>query len=344
MKKTRLFSLDFIRALACIMIVVFHFSIDGRKLYTEGSILKNFSLGCLGVSLFIILSGVALSLSDKKISYWEYLKKRIKTIYPLIYICSIFFVIIYFMFFPTIFDNIPLYRLIYSIIGIDGLLSYKISTFNIVGEWYIGCIMILYLIYPFIKKCIDKFPYITFFILLTIYLLVIHFYGLELSMDRNPLVRLFDLALGIYFVKIFIKKPISENKKKICYFISTIVMIFTLFIKNDICTMYNITLGGISTFVVLYGVSNYIRINGIKNIISIISKHSYVIFLVHHQIQLLLSARFSGYEYLPKRYYAIFIMYLILVWLAVVFINKVYNYIKEFISKVHTKYDDQSAI
>ena len=219
-KKKRNFSLDFIRAIACTMIVIFHFAIGTTKLYPEGIILKNYSLGNLGVSLFIILSGAALSLSHKKISYKEYLIKRIKAIYPLFFICTLLFGIINFMYFPHIFDAVPCQRIIYTILGVDGLLSYKFTTFNIVGEWYLGCIIILYLIYPFIKKLIDKFPKITFIGLLALYILTTQFYCFDLTIDRNPIVRLFDFALGIYFVKLFIDKPFN-NKRKIIAFIIT---------------------------------------------------------------------------------------------------------------------------
>lgn len=334
--KTRNYSLDFIRALACIMIIVFHFSISSTKLYQEGSIFKNFSLGSLGVSLFIILSGASLSLSDKKYSYFDYIKKRIKSIYPLIYICTIYFGVINFLLFPHLFDDVPTYRLIYTIIGIDGILSYKFRTFNIVGEWYIGCIIFLYLIYPFLKKMIDKYPKTIFVSLLIIYILSIQFYGLNLSMDRNPIVRLFDFSLGIYFVKYFVIKPVNEKIKNITFICSFLIMILTLFISNNFNVMYNITLGGISTFIVLYYLADFVRHQSLKNIISIISKESYVIFLVHHQIQLLLASKFSADSFSYSRLLFIFLIYLILIVLTVNIINKIYDYIKVTFNKIRS--------
>lgn len=331
-KSVRLFSFDVIRALACVLIIVFHFSIGDRKIFPDGFLLPNFSLGSIGVSLFIILSGAVLSLSDKKTNYFSFLKKRIKAIFPLFYICFIIFFIINFFVSPHLYDNVPVYRSIYTILGLDGLLLYKMDTFYTVGEWYIGCILVLYLVYPFLKKAIDKYPKVTFICLFIFYLLLAHFYPFKLFAERNPLVRLFDFSLGIYYVKYFIKNPISTRKKSVLFFISLIILIITMFIKNHIPITYSITLTGISLFYVVDTLAKYIKFNVVKNGINLISKESYIIFLVHHQIQNMLSNRF-GLEVLSKsRFIFVFFIYLVLIIITVIIVRKIYDYISKFIN------------
>lgn len=338
MKKTnRIFELDFIRTLACIMIVIFHFRIGEKSIYPENILLKNFSLGTLGVALFIILSGVSLYLSDKNVTYFEFVKKRIKSIYPLIYLCTFLFAIVYFFINPHLFDAVPTYRIIYTILGIDGLLLYKFATFNIVGEWYIGCIMIIYLIYPILKKCIDKKPKLTLITLMIIYLLSIRYYNLGLLMDRFPLIRLLDFSLGIYFARIIINKNHSDKRKLIAFILCLIVMIYTLFIKNNIFVIYNITLGGLSLFYVLYYLASFIKNDVVKRIINLISKKSYIIFLVHHQISNLLSFKFGGEILYRSRFYFIFIIYIFLIIVTVMIVEKIYKRIIDFKTELINK-------
>ena len=328
-KSVRLFSFDVIRALACVLIIVFHFSIGDRKIFPDGFLLPNFKLGSIGVSLFIILSGAVLSLSDKKIDYFSFLKKRIKTIFPLFYICFIIFFIINFFTSPHLYDNVPFYRAIYTILGLDGFLLYKIDTFYTVGEWYIGCIMILYFIYPFLKKAIDKYPKFTFICLIVFYLLLTHFYPFKLFTERNPLIRVVDFSLGIYYVKYFIKNSISTRKKNVLFFIALMILIFTLFIKNNMPIIYNITLTGISFFYVVDNLANYIKLNIVKNVINLISKESYIIFLVHHQIQCMLSNKFGLDVFSKSRFIFIFFIYLLLIGIMVIVVHKVYDYISK---------------
>ena len=87
--KKRLFYLDFIRALATIIIVICHY--DALFIYnvnrpdlTIGTAYPfNIYIGSLGVSLFLIISGASLmyTYGDKDLNPKEFYKKRFKRIF-----------------------------------------------------------------------------------------------------------------------------------------------------------------------------------------------------------------------------------------------------------------------
>lgn len=159
MKKKRILSFDFIRCIATISIVLFHFTINGKHIYPE-NIFVNYDLAQIGVSLFFVLSGAALYYSNRGDNFKliPYYKKRILTIFPMFYIAYITIFLILFWNDGHIPLGIPYLNIIYSLIGMDGLLSYKIPTFCMTGEWFLGAIIILYLIYPLLRLVVKKYP------------------------------------------------------------------------------------------------------------------------------------------------------------------------------------------
>ena len=77
-KQLRLNELDSIRGFACLIVVLFHYSM-GRPWFDLG-----FSLGYAGVDLFFILSGFVIFMSiEKEKNPLRFLKKRFIRLYPL---------------------------------------------------------------------------------------------------------------------------------------------------------------------------------------------------------------------------------------------------------------------
>ena len=63
-------------------------------------------------------------------------------------------------------------KILYSIIGSDSYLSYKLNTYFIAGEWFLGEIIIIYLLYPLILWIINKNIILIFFILIIGYYII----------------------------------------------------------------------------------------------------------------------------------------------------------------------------
>lgn len=295
--KERLFYLDFIRAVAVLLIFFTHydaiFYFHDPSL-SEKTLLPTFPfhtyIGVVGVSLFIIISGAALMyVYQDKLDLLKFYKKRFLSIYPMFWIAfSLAFLINFFIFKGT--DNsIKSWKIILSIIGFDGYLGdITRPNFYIVGEWFTGFIILVYLLFPIIRIGVLKKPKITATVILTLYFISVYCYKGSMSTDKVLLNRIPELAFGMYEIKYFGKKI-----KKL--FIPSIV-----FLVLNCCgtfpnnSMHRGALVGISLFIVLIGIAEIVKTNKLlASGIHIMAKYSYAFFLVHHIIIYRISSSFD---------------------------------------------------
>jgi hypothetical protein len=84
-----------------------------------------------------------------------------------------------------------------SILGLDGYFSYMLKTFYILGEWFLGAIIILYLLYPLILKLIDNYEIQTLAVMSLVFLVLPFIYIFEIDPFRNILSCLFSFYFGM---------------------------------------------------------------------------------------------------------------------------------------------------
>lgn len=146
---------DLIRVFSTFLIVSCHFSFCFVQYNISG--FNNFFLytantdaGKVGVYLFFMLSGggLAYNYAKEKFDIISYYKKRWLKIFPLFYLCYIFFLIIKIVQKQIYMSDIIPQRFIWTILGMDYYLGGEVSTYAIVGEWFTGAIIILYLVFP----------------------------------------------------------------------------------------------------------------------------------------------------------------------------------------------------
>ena len=106
---------------------------------------------------FFCISGAVLYYNypliySKKTFYY----KRWKRIFPSYYICFTFFYLNRAFTAYKFFFRGHWTKILYSIIGLDSYLSYKLNTYFIAGELFLGAIIIIYLLYPLILWIINK--------------------------------------------------------------------------------------------------------------------------------------------------------------------------------------------
>ena len=88
-RRSRVFYLDFIRAISICMIIIYHYNLLILKLQVSDNavLTKETVLGVIGVSLFIILSGASLMMSTQAdFDIKTFAKKRFLSIYPLFWL------------------------------------------------------------------------------------------------------------------------------------------------------------------------------------------------------------------------------------------------------------------
>ncbi len=237
--------LDLIRIGATLCIVANH--IDQvtrgpvvRKVFSIGPF-YDAALGTVGVTIFLILSGLVLELKYKSrtIDYGRFIGQRFLRIYPTYYLALLLGMVLYFAkkyyytghFSPpsSVFDLIGSFTGFYAFLGRWG------GPF-VLTSWYIGLIVTMYLIYPYIARNIRDHPHMVITLLFLISILsrgllrqYSYSYGTLFfnATEWFPLCRVFEFGLGIYLA-IMIKENVwqcingSEKVKSIIEFIGNI--------------------------------------------------------------------------------------------------------------------------
>lgn len=297
LKSDRFFELDLIRSIATVFILLFHFNICAQTngvaydhLYIH--IGRNLYLGQQGVALFFILSGCTSTLSFQSIlqrtdSYkkavLEYYGKRLLAVLPL-YWCAYF---IAFLLLRAPGGDVFSLRYLFTLTGLDGFLSvHGIVTPYLVGEWFVGAVLILYLLFPFIFMCIKKSPKCTAFLLAFLYLLLNKYYPFSFDREIDPILRLPEFCIGIYLTGLFHKR----KKEWLVAVPSLVIFIICILVPLKIDTMYIILFQGVSLFLILSSFgrmcqkgNNYL-VRVLRWVITAFAGISYGVFLVHHFI------------------------------------------------------------
>ena len=127
MKKERLIYLDVIKAIALVFVFSCHFT---RSLEANGvgfvckvlpDQIFDLYIGSFGVTLFFIASGASLMyVYGEKLDWTVYLKKRFTGIYPMFWIAFLTATFISFFRDGGIRKGVPGWKIIFSILGIDG--------------------------------------------------------------------------------------------------------------------------------------------------------------------------------------------------------------------------------
>jgi len=173
------------------------------------------SLGGIAVTIFLFVSGAGLELMQRNAGYGyrQYIMKRLLRIYPVYYICLlgviVCAVLISWLDAGTISPHFPQFQKSEIILLMTGFYAYagRWGGPFLVTSWFIGLIMTLYLIYPFLGKMIRRSPHPAIIIILLTSVMVRLILGRydilpNRPLDWFPLCRVFEFSLGIYFVTI----------------------------------------------------------------------------------------------------------------------------------------------
>ncbi|MCD2492135.1 acyltransferase [Lacrimispora sp. NSJ-141] len=316
MKKERLFYLDFIRALATIMILLTHY--NARYLFyymnpakPENAIISLYPfhlyIGDLGVALFFIISGVSLMyVYHKKCELKQFYSKRFQSIYPMFWI-TYFIAFLYFFFClkHMIHMEVPKQNFILTILGLDGYLFGVVPSYYILGEWFLGCIILMYLIFPLLRKLLLSHPWILCIGAVLIYI-PFAFYEWFPSFSSSKLlfVRIPELIFGMIFIW-----KIKESRLWMAI-IGVIILACTVFFNPALPSSVKTTYIGISFFIVLVYISKWLDRPIFRGICRTISKYSYAAFLTHHVIIDELAKHFPMADLSRSSRYLLFILYI----------------------------------
>ncbi len=172
MKRYRYF--DILRIAACCLIVYYHIGtgleewLPDRMPAWPMFIGSNIHVADFAVTVFFMLSGAGLSLSvlaKPPVRPADFYVRRFRRIMPPFYIAYAAVFLLRFLLHladhsPLFPEQIPVWRFVFTLLGLDGWMSYHgAATFYLgVGEWFIGCLILLYLLFPLMHWLMTRFP------------------------------------------------------------------------------------------------------------------------------------------------------------------------------------------
>ncbi|MDH3348402.1 MAG: acyltransferase family protein [Desulfobulbaceae bacterium] len=263
-----------------LMIIFYHFNCAIERIIgQEFTIMARYNLAAaMGVSLFFILSGASLSYATStEFSLASFYHKRFISIFPLFwatYIAIVFSHVVVFQ--QSLFHDLQRWTFLLTIIGLDGFLLYLSPNYYLIGEWFLGCILIFYVIFPLIKYLFHKNKHLLIIGSLLLCLLLEHFYSLNMPLLRFPPFRVFEFIFGMYISSYLAKNKYSRTTTALTMLGLIIIILYG---TNVLAT--NILFGCIS-FIFLTEIAKYCPLFLRNNFIRFLSKYSFAAFLIHH--------------------------------------------------------------
>ena len=282
MQKERDYSIDFIRALSALGIVLFHFychTPEGlpRLFYS----FANGSIGNTIVNVFFIVSGYSLYLNNSRITDLKrFYIKRFKAIFPTFYLC---FIVAYVYW--AIRTHDPFYgghpvKLLLTVFGVDGYFSYLGPNYYQLGEWFLGAIIILYVIYPLILWIFNRSQLICLAVSAALYATVFIPGIYKIAIEMNLFCCLISFVAGMFLCANCHKWKGNWLPAAVSAVLAAVLLVVKLpAIPNNLC----IHILALCLFILMHYLGGYIMNNKAANKVFMeLSRLSFPVFLVHH--------------------------------------------------------------
>lgn len=337
-KKEKIVSFDFIRAVCTIGIVLFHYSFNYIEYNISGSHLvfnkfHNSDWGSFFVAIFFMLSGAVLWYNyGEKINVPTFYFRRYLSIFPMFYLT---WIIAYVNKVTGELNGFWFYagskrKFIQSVLGIDGYLFDPYTNINYyqVGEWFLGAILILYLLFPVFRLLFKRYEKtgIIFRIIFTAVLFIA--YTLNLYHDwfrihdgKNLLTASMNFWIGMIIMDVYcsFEKKLEENNKKIAGIVAGALVLALVFmlVPVGLKEVMSSTFSGTCIMVAFLYLGKYIMKVKLINITAQkLSAWSFGIFLVHHIILYAFMKQFQGTEVNFLKSCALFVVVMLIISVA----------------------------
>ena len=317
-KKERLLYIDVLRVIAMMTVLICHYtrSLEYAGITYLAYILPNeifnVYLGSFGVAVFFVLSGVSLMYTySGKMDIKKYFKKRFLGIFPMYWTAWLLAFLYFFWKMGQFRTEVPYWKIILTVFGMDGYANWYGANFYLLGEWFLGCLLLLYLLFPILKWGVEKHPIITAVVIIAIYAIGPFVYHGTIPSGNYFLFRIPEFAFGMYFIHYGgkVKLPVA--------LVSGGILAFAAFADlSTVDVLYKNTVVGIASFLFVTWICTFIKWDFFYKICGIIGKYAYAVFLTHHVISNEIVFHFAGRIFTRLETYIFFILYLIVVGIA----------------------------
>ncbi len=328
MAKEKQPSLDLIRAVSITAIVLEHFSYSFLQFSIPGEYVyflkfENGDWGGAFVAVFFMLSGAALIYNHPTLiregekgfkahvaGIFRFYAKRARSIFPLFYFCWLVFYILTSKALGIWNWGGDRINFLYTLFGVDGYFLHKGFNYFCVGEWFLGAILFLYLLFPLLRALFMRLRRISTVLIIALF---------SLSLFRSAFSSMPDTNIFIVLIKWYdsvIEVPDSRNlftcilyfwagmliityRKVLIGRISALISVIVMLVLTLVpLPFYNEVImslvGAISIYLMLSFIAPYlIKFKAVKFPADMLSRYSYGIFLIHHQILYLIMPRLT---------------------------------------------------
>lgn len=162
----------------------------------------------------------------------------------------------------------------------DGYFGYRVPNYYILGEWFLGAIVILYLLYPLVVKVLEKQELVGFILITIGFLFLCHLPYFKILDFRNLFSCLFSFAFGILVAKHDVK-----NSKVIAIISLGVFLVFYFIPLPPYGRWLATHITGMALCLVLLYVGQFImKLSVLRQIFQKIASISYQIFLLQHMV------------------------------------------------------------
>lgn len=368
-------SFNVIRAVSAVAIVLFHYSYTfyeyGIKMHgPEFLMFKNGDYGGIFVAVFFMLSGAAILHNHPHLSdnddpgfsgtlknILRFYGKRWLSLFPMFYIAWTVMYIINSNRVGSWFWGGPRKNFILSFLGMDGYFLHLGMNYYNLGEWFLGGIIFMYLLYPFLlflwnRARIPGTLLIVFFFLFNlrrhyfssapdtnIFIVLIKYYNSHITISDNMCIWTCVLDFWLGFILLTYALPTIKKMDLRMRVISVILIISILlvFINVDLplFKLETCTIMAVLTYILLSVITPFITARPSFNaLLNMISKYSYGIFLVHHVILYGIMYLVKGFTFSQISSIIFFIPLYALIFFAGLLLTKVSGYIVNIIKSM----------
>lgn len=280
-KREKIEELDFIRAICAIGIILFHVSCyvppsSPKLMYTYA----NGGYGTLLVGVFFLISGGVLYYNYREIrDLLTFYYKRWKSVFPMFYITFLFFFVRNAITANTVFYNGEPWKLLLSVFGLDGYFNYKYPGYYIVGEWFLGAIVLLYVLYPIFVKLVNTAEWkVLFFIIpLTLWQLKTDWFEISATTNLIYCSTLFIIGMLIFKYTLYRNKWLKMA--------SCLISLLVIFVSIPNFTIFKSMISYVFIFFALFTVAEFvIKVQPLKNLFACIGGLSFPMFLVQNRV------------------------------------------------------------
>lgn len=310
--RVRLAGLDLTRAAALWCILAFHFNQNiqtacpgapaiGFVTYANGS------LGHIGVSLFFVLSGASLMVRYRDdCPLRPYLLRRAAAIFPMYWIGWGALFVYSDLLHHNLDRSIPLWRILWSVLAMDGYLNALAPNFYKIGEWFMGCILLLYLLFPLLRRAMKARPGLTLAGLAIFHILWTLLYPGRLEIEHHVLSRVLEFALGMGLALWRPRMP------RWAPWAGAVLAAIVLFVPLPGPRMLNLPVLGVGLCLALWAAGDRITAAPVRAGLKQLAALGYPLYLVHHvTLTILFVPRLAGRVLGLPGVWGVYLLYLL---------------------------------